>query len=225
MSLLLLLLLISPPVRNPTGDQLGADALRDVAFVADSKFRPASQDGRCALSLCLPVERFHPSCNDCRCSPRRDEYLPRHSQDRAAPDGAPLKIDGKTARMSNAIASATPGLSAVEHAIIDVVAAWHRHRLMRGGSRPPLMYDRLDEATGAKALTMSTAIRSLVGRGVLAAQPGRGRRASEYLLDLPWRQTAMTVVNDVMPPWTFTSTLTNTTSSTERLRPSWQSNC
>jgi hypothetical protein len=57
--------------------------------------------------------------------------------------------------------------------------AWHRQHQVTGWA-PPLTYGRLSEATGAEPISISTAIKRLIGLGVLAVQPGAGSKASIY---------------------------------------------
>jgi hypothetical protein len=87
------------------------------------------------------------------------------------------------------IASATPGLSGLELALLSAVAEYHR-QLQEKGEACSLSMLRLAEANRTEPIYVSTAVNHLVGLGLIAVLPGRGNWANTYLLALPKRVVA-----------------------------------
>jgi hypothetical protein len=82
------------------------------------------------------------------------------------------------------LASATPGLSDLELALLSAVAAYHR-QLQEKGEACSLSMLRLASANRTEPIYVSTAVRNLISLGLIAVKPGRGNWANEYLPALP----------------------------------------
>jgi hypothetical protein len=81
-------------------------------------------------------------------------------------------------------ASATPGLSRFELAVLDVIAEHHR-RACRGSAARLSLESLGFDLGGSSPRTVSAAINRLVGMGLLGVRPGNGRAGSQYLPALP----------------------------------------
>jgi hypothetical protein len=82
------------------------------------------------------------------------------------------------------LASATPGLSGLELALLSAIAEYHR-QLQEKGDAGSLSFLRLAEANRTEPIYVSTAVRNLISLGLIAVKPGRGNWANEYLPALP----------------------------------------
>jgi hypothetical protein len=99
------------------------------------------------------------------------------------------------------LASATPGLSGVELAILDVVAE-HYRRIAAEGFAGRITIEKMAAHIGVETLTIQSSIAGLVGRCLLAVQPGSGARPHTYLLALPKKLAvplAAAAADDVPP--------------------------
>jgi hypothetical protein len=87
------------------------------------------------------------------------------------------------------LASATPGLSGLELALLSAIAGYHR-QLQEKGDTGSLSLLRLAEANRTEPIYVSTAVKNLISLGLIAVLPGRGNWASTYLPALPKRVVA-----------------------------------
>jgi len=87
------------------------------------------------------------------------------------------------------IASAAAGLSELDRAVLDAVAAYYRLLHERGYGRPPTI-EQMAKSAQVRSIDISEAIKHLVGLALLAVKPGAGGRRNEYLLALPKRVMA-----------------------------------
>jgi hypothetical protein len=99
------------------------------------------------------------------------------------------------------LASATPGLSGLELALLSAIAGYHRQLQERGGAAS-LSLLRLAEANRTETQYVSFAVKHLVSLGLIAVKPGRGNWANEYLPALPRKVIAsLLAADDDVPPF------------------------
>jgi hypothetical protein len=104
------------------------------------------------------------------------------------------------------IASATPGLSGLELALLSAIAGYWRLLQEQGdvGSSGSLSMLRLANANRTEPIYVSTAVKNLISLGLIAVLPGRGNWASTYLPALPKRVVASMLAaaaDDDVPPF------------------------
>ena len=82
------------------------------------------------------------------------------------------------------LASATPGLSGLELALLSAIAGYWR-QVHEKGDAGSLSFLRLAEANRTEPIYVSAAVKNLISLGLIAVQPGGGARANTYLPALP----------------------------------------
>jgi hypothetical protein len=100
------------------------------------------------------------------------------------------------------LASATPGLSGLELALLSAIAGYHL-QLQEREAAVPLSFLRLAEANRTEPIYVSTAVRNLVSLGLIGVLPGRGNCANKYLLALPRKVIASmsAAADEDLPPF------------------------
>jgi len=101
------------------------------------------------------------------------------------------------------IATATAGLTELDHKVLDAIAAYHRELGERGHALSPTI-GQMAQSAQVRSIDISGAIRNLVGLALIAVKPGAGGRANTYLPALPRRVAAsmlVAAVDDAAPPF------------------------
>jgi hypothetical protein len=97
------------------------------------------------------------------------------------------------------IASATPGLTKTEVAVLSAVAEYYRVLDQRGYARPPSI-EQMALSSGARPVDITTAVKRLVSLALLGVKPGSGRWRNEYLIALPKRLATSLMAAEDAPP-------------------------
>jgi hypothetical protein len=97
----------------------------------------------------------------------------------------------------------TSGLSELDRAVLDAVAAYYRLLEQRGHASVPTI-EQMAKSAQVRSIDITGAIRHLVGLALIAVRPGAGARRNEYLMCLPKRVVAVMLTaaaDDDGPPF------------------------
>jgi hypothetical protein len=101
------------------------------------------------------------------------------------------------------IASATAGLSALDLAILDILAE-HYRRLQVKGFAGSVTIEKMAAHVGVETLSIRSSIKHLIELCLLGVKPGGGQRPHEYLPALPRCLAASlstAAADDDLPPF------------------------
>lgn len=98
------------------------------------------------------------------------------------------------------LASATPGLTKLELAILDVIAGHYRRLQAEGNASAPSI-EMMALTAKVRSVDVTGAIRNLVGLALIAVRPGSGRLRNAYLLCLSKRAAAALATAAAPPPY------------------------
>ncbi len=119
----------------------------------------------------------------------------------AAKPPKPLRLNQRAQLVSAAsfarwheIASVTPGLTALDRAILDMLAE-HYRRLQVQGSAGSVTIEKMAAHIGSEPMSIRSSIKHLIELCLLGVQPGGGQRPHEYLPALP------AAADDAAPPF------------------------
>jgi len=128
--------------------------------------------------------------------------------DAAAKSPKPLRMNQRAMLIPEArftewhrIASATAGLSELDHQVLDAIMGYYRLLDQRGQASVPSI-EMMAKSSGVRPIDITSAIRHLIELCLIAVRPGSGARRNEYLSCLPKRVVAsmsVAAVEDAPP--------------------------